>query len=113
MHKNKRNFVCEWPDCGQRYIKSSQLDVHLRSHTGERPYVCDYANCGKRFGCRAILRTHKNIHTGLRPFHCDYCSATFGLKATMDTHKKLVHKCDYIKRTHLDNKIKQKRRKNK
>ncbi|KIJ37263.1 hypothetical protein M422DRAFT_260203 [Sphaerobolus stellatus SS14] len=33
----KRPYRCDYPGCSKRFNKPSDLDAHIRSHTGEKP----------------------------------------------------------------------------
>ena len=59
---------------------SSQLTVHLRSHTGDAPFHCQVEGCSKTFKTSSDLRRHERIHTGERPFKCEECDYVTGLK---------------------------------
>ncbi|CAG9120093.1 unnamed protein product [Plutella xylostella] len=76
----------------QRFDAARAYKRHVSAHTAReeaRTHVCDV--CGNAFKHRKTLSEHMNRHTGLRPYECKICGATFGFKASLYTHNKLVH----------------------
>ncbi|XP_023238039.1 zinc finger protein 569-like [Centruroides sculpturatus] len=66
--------------------KSSQSSSEDPS---ERKYQCD--TCFKDFPCKSQLQRHVRSHTGERPFLCEICKMAFKQKAHLKRHIEIMH----------------------
>lgn len=102
----KNKHVC--PFCRKGFSKNSNLQLHIRVHTGERPFTCAF--CEKAFVQKGHLNAHLRTHTGEpaitkkqlaqcssviyhirtqdreKPYGCSICKIAFAQKCTLDTH---------------------------
>ncbi|KAF8524522.1 hypothetical protein JB92DRAFT_2880154 [Gautieria morchelliformis] len=65
----KRKHVCA--ECGDRFLKLSNLKDHLRTHSGERPFACGHPGCGQRFSIASNMQRHMRTHTSASTFEID------------------------------------------
>ncbi|XP_067217157.1 zinc finger protein 473 homolog [Linepithema humile] len=88
---SKHKFVCPVKKCQKSYRWKSQLEIHMRSHTGEKPYVCTWENCGKKFSVKSDLNRHNLVHTGGEVHTCKICFRKYSKKSNLERHKKHKH----------------------
>jgi hypothetical protein len=120
QNKKKRNvgtisMTLECPTCNFKVRSNTQLEEHIRTHTGERPFKCgwcDYAAAQKStltthvdyvhkqkkpFPCsvceykaarRPELKKHMRKHTGEKPFQCDKCEFASAERSNLRVHLK-------------------------
>ncbi|XP_033481744.1 uncharacterized protein LOC117256434 isoform X2 [Epinephelus lanceolatus] len=87
-HDSKGNFDCHI--CGKHIPCQSNLQNHMRVHTGERPYSCHF--CGKCFKLKGHMTEHIRTHTGEKPFSCHICDKSFNRGSTLRKHVLAKHK---------------------
>ncbi|XP_070614225.1 zinc finger and BTB domain-containing protein 49 [Erythrolamprus reginae] len=78
----ERQYPCM--SCGKVFKHPSNLELHVRSHTGEKPFECNI--CGKCFSQAGNLQTHLRRHSGEKPFICEICGKRFAASGDVQRH---------------------------
>uniref|UniRef100_A0AAV1VFQ0 C2H2-type domain-containing protein n=1 Tax=Peronospora matthiolae TaxID=2874970 RepID=A0AAV1VFQ0_9STRA len=78
----------ECPTCTKQFRGRSELQNHIRTHTGEKPLKCSYAGCTKRYAHSSNLRAHERTHAGIKPYTCHYdgCGKSFAHSVSLKEH---------------------------
>lgn len=84
---NKTTYRNQCSFCPKSFRKPSDLQRHIRTHTGERPYKC--VECAKTFSLKSTLESHNKIHLGKKEFTCHVCNCFFATKGSLSVHMRL------------------------
>lgn len=80
-HNETQHNAVTCPTCYKPFISRSNLERHIRLHTGHRPHLCTV--CPKSF----TRRDHLASHTARQhAFHCHSCVKSFTDRSTLASH---------------------------
>lgn len=83
-----KNNLCIY--CDKNFLKPSDLERHLRTHTNERIYKCTKEDCNKSFKLKNTLDRHLATHNK-QTLKCNICMSTYMSKKTLHNHMR-VHR---------------------
>ncbi|XP_014602221.1 PREDICTED: zinc finger protein 561-like [Polistes canadensis] len=70
--------------CNKKWKTSTELKIHMKSHSNIRPYMCEI--CGQAYKYKQALNIHIDMHNGISPFQCSYCNKCFTQKGALVRH---------------------------
>jgi len=75
--------------CNKKFNMKSNLNTHIRSHSGKKSFKCSYPNCQKEFFTSGNLKSHQSIHLE-KEHKCQICFKNFCSSTRLNVHK-LIH----------------------
>ncbi|CAH2089994.1 unnamed protein product [Euphydryas editha] len=84
LHTNKKQNVCNF--CGMAFAMKGNLQTHIRRIHSEKSGQCTV--CLKTF---SDLEVHMRKHTGEKPYICGTCNAAFAVKRSLAHHMIFKH----------------------
>ena len=84
---NSHPFSCEFPNCGLKFDRKSQLRYHVeRNHENVVKFTCDV--CHKGFYKESDFKLHTDRHTGNKKYKCSQCDKSFTHVSNLNRHKR-------------------------
>lgn len=97
--RETKNVTCMF--CDRNFVKPSDLERHIRTHTDERIFPCGFINCNKSFKLKNTLERHSKTHE--KESHiCHICSSNYMSAKVLQNHMRL-HSTQQIFTNHQDN----------
>lgn len=90
-HTNERPYTCNI--CESKFKQRAHLTKHILIHSGEKPYKCKFGKCNKKFTSQSNLDVHLRMHENIRPFQCNICPKTFKQRVHLKLHSKDHYVC--------------------
>ncbi|XP_047534194.1 zinc finger protein OZF-like [Vanessa atalanta] len=84
LHTNEKQNVCSF--CGMAFAMKGNLQTHIRRIHSEKSGQCSI--CLKTF---SDLEVHMRKHTGEKPYICGTCNAAFAVKRSLAHHMIFKH----------------------
>ncbi|XP_039608576.1 zinc finger protein 391-like [Polypterus senegalus] len=86
IHTGEIKYCCH--ECGKHFPKIKNLNKHIEIHSGvQKPHCCK--ECGKRFSMRSRLQNHRRSHTGEKPHCCPECGKSFSCISYLERHRRI------------------------
>jgi hypothetical protein len=94
---NKCQYICEWPQCNQQFIKKSLLVKHRFSHSCDKPFACDWIGCSFR-STRSSTLVYSIIHLFIYNNNVFFCFITHSMHHIRNHKVLLIQMKDNIEK---------------
>ncbi|XP_018574205.1 zinc finger protein 585B-like [Anoplophora glabripennis] len=93
LDRSEWKYVCSY--CQRRFPLKTNLDTHVKTHTGEKNYACHL--CDRRCINKSVLTRHIETHSNVISFKCNLCMQGYKYRKSLDVHMTKVHGIGNVK----------------
>ncbi|KAJ8930940.1 hypothetical protein NQ314_016204 [Rhamnusium bicolor] len=93
LDRSEWKYVCTY--CQRRFPLKTNLDTHVKTHTGEKNYPCHL--CDRRCINKSVLMRHIETHSNVIAFKCNLCMQGYKYRKSLDVHMAKIHGIGNIK----------------